>query len=586
MVKNYLSFLRKEYEKIKANSKYSIYLNEGVNLFTGGKCILLTQSANKYKFSVYDGNLSFEVWVLIGLGLELTCECDNKLICEHKIAGICNTISLIEKEKKFYNLNGYRYTRSGMIDRVINERWNKAINADYKVEFSQNRFGEHNLINENGSAYKLTLRDLKKETGYCSCPDYGINKLATCKHLMYIYNLIKKDSERFPVNEDTFPFVEIYLNPLNNYKISWYYPGRIENTEISELLYEYFGNSVFLPDEKVIHFLGFLQKSKKITKIKVRPEVNKKVEIAYNKNMLDQLRTSVKIDFSLIKRVVTDYQKKGIEFAVFNNSIVMADESKLDNRTQVIAAALMKKQIVGLKNCLIICSNEVINSWVEEILELTGYNAEIISESYQSWSYFYNPDSYFFLIDWQMIEHLKKNLSSNQFDLLIIDEAHEIRNLKNKPAQIINLIERKHTIAISEIPLYKRLPDLYFILSMVDNSILSPLWEYSYNYYYFDQNEKNKIAGYYNIDELQKRLENIVLSRIIEDTGLQLPEIPDFSKLIDLDNLKMIINENLDLISSVLENTSKSKIETSDREINIDHNTGEVSIKFRMLSKD
>jgi len=58
-----------------------------------------------------------------------------------------------------------KYTRLGMINRVLEERALKAEKASYRVKWADNIYGDHTLINEQGVHYKVFLRDFEAETG-------------------------------------------------------------------------------------------------------------------------------------------------------------------------------------------------------------------------------------------------------------------------------------------------------------------------------------------------------------------------------------------------------------------------------------
>ena len=77
-----------------------------------------------------------------------------------------------------------------MIKRVLDERFDKAKKADYKVILSDNLFGEHTLINEKGKSHQVTLWDFETKTGYINNIDWKTNKLCTTKHILYLFNYI------------------------------------------------------------------------------------------------------------------------------------------------------------------------------------------------------------------------------------------------------------------------------------------------------------------------------------------------------------------------------------------------------------
>lgn len=59
-----------------------------------------------------------------------------------------------------------KYSREGMIKRVMLERLEKAEKAKYRIKWASNIYGDHLLTNEKGIKYKVFLRDFENETGY------------------------------------------------------------------------------------------------------------------------------------------------------------------------------------------------------------------------------------------------------------------------------------------------------------------------------------------------------------------------------------------------------------------------------------
>ena len=57
---------------------------------------------------------------------------------------------------------------------------------------------------ETGKTYKVSIRDNIKSFNFCSCPDFTINALGTCKHIEYIktslFTVFAKKVKRFISN--------------------------------------------------------------------------------------------------------------------------------------------------------------------------------------------------------------------------------------------------------------------------------------------------------------------------------------------------------------------------------------------------
>lgn len=107
-----------------------------------------------------------------------------------------------------------------MIRRVLDERRQKADKADYRIRWANNIYGDHILTNEQGIHYKVLLRDFEAETGYSDSWDAKLNKLGTTKHIMFAFNELRKNKQLFKKLDKTYPFIEVFCDPLNEYRIT------------------------------------------------------------------------------------------------------------------------------------------------------------------------------------------------------------------------------------------------------------------------------------------------------------------------------------------------------------------------------
>jgi hypothetical protein len=257
-----------------------------------------------------------------------------------------------------------RYTREGMIRRVLDERREKAEKAVYRIEWADTIYGDHILTNEKGMRYTIFLRDFENETGYSDSADAAYNKLGTTKHIMYAFARLKADTALYNRLDKTFPFIEIFCDPLNDYRISWYYPGEMQPGE-KALIQRFFKNKSFIDESRVKSFLNFIESAGAYETIRIRAEVREKVERRYEDLMLLDLRekanaaepsgtkrgkgAAVLPDFSRIKTELFPYQIEGINFALYRRSAIIADEMGLGKTLEAIGAAVLKKTGPGIQ---------------------------------------------------------------------------------------------------------------------------------------------------------------------------------------------------------------------------------------------
>jgi len=448
----------------------------------------------------------------------------------------------IENELRFLDpkeeVDHKKYTREGMVKRVMEERRQKADKAKYRIKWASNIYGDHILVSDTGLKYKVFLRDFDNETGYSDSMDSRVNKLGTTKHIMYAFRKLKEDKALFDRLSKNYPFIEIFCDPLNEYKISWHYPRQMPVDE-QLLISRYFRKATFIEDSDSKSFLGFIEEATNFPLIRIRPEVREKVEIAFEEEVLENLKQTCELDYSPITAELYPYQTEGIDFAVFRKAAIIADEMGLGKTLQAIGVAVMKKQVFDFKKTLVVCPASLKEQWKKEIEKFTNEKALVIQGlPDERENQYKDANHFFFIINYETI--LRDHLAINKagFDFLILDEAQRIKNFETKTASSIRRLQFKHVLIITGTPIENRLIDIFSIVGAIDPYFFGPLWEFSYQHCLFDPEKHNKINGYYNLQKLNKRLEPILIRREKRKVLDQLPNVQQINVPLNLSPLQ------------------------------------------------
>ncbi|MGF1586292.1 MAG: DEAD/DEAH box helicase [Bacteroidales bacterium] len=431
-----------------------------------------------------------------------------------------------------------KYTRKGMINRVLKERRLKADKADYRIEWSDNIYGDHILINEKGIRYKIFLRDFEKETGYSDSMDSKLNKLGTSKHIMFAFAFLKNNKNLYEKLDKQYPFIEIFLDPLNENKISWNYPHELSVDE-NLLISRYFRNSSFIENDRLTGMLRFVKEAARLPRICIRPEVIEKIEAAWEFKLMDDLQTNYSPDFSKIKAGLYPYQKEGICFTLFKKASIIADEMGLGKTLQAIGSAIMKKDIFSFKKTLVVCPASLKEQWQREIEKFTEEKAIVVAGAPPERAKQYrDPNYYFYIVNYETVlrDHLEINKSG--MDFLILDEAQRAKNYETLTSSSLKRINAVHKLVITGTPIENRLIDIYSIMSILDPGFFGPLWEFSYQHCLFDPEKPNKINGYYNLHKLNKKLEKILIRREKRKVMDQMPNLVQINIPVNLSPLQ------------------------------------------------
>ena len=157
--------------------------------------------------------------------------------------------------------------------------------------------------------------------------------------------------------------------------------------------------------------------------------------------------------------------------------------------------------------------------------------------------------------DDKIVESLVKSCASKTISMIAVDEIHKNKNPQSQQSKGLIRLQSECEIAMTGTPLMNTPLDLYFIFKWLG---------YEKHSFYAFRNHHcimggfggYEIMGYKNLDELQDRLNNVMLRRRKEDV-LDLPEKTYIDELVDMTpKQKIIYNEvtaeikmNIDQIS-------------------------------------
>ena len=201
------------------------------------------------------------------------------------------------------------------------------------------------------------------------------------------------------------------------------------------------------------------------------------------------------------------------------------------NTTSAIIASLES----DAKKVLVICPSSLKINWYREIKNYSDKNILIVEG--KNWE----PTFDFYIINYDILKNYHsmekteniesyKLIENENFDLVIIDEAHYISNPTAQRTKLINdLVKNIPKVwLLTGTPMTSRPINYYNLLKIVDSPIASNWQGYVKRYcagYQFKVGGKKiwNTNGSSNLDELRERTKNIVLRRMKTDI-LDLPE--------------------------------------------------------------
>ena len=403
--------------------------------------------------------------------------------------------------------------------------------------------GEYIVRNpEKNNEYKVVYRGANSEWNYCSCMDFKTSRLGTCKHI----EAVKKwfgGKRGVHVHRELPPYTSVYLS----YRDERCVKIRIgsDNKEAYEqLAKDYFDKNHVLKKSAYARIGSFLKQARQISDtfrcykdaidfiIDIREKAKrKKIVKTYDDEKLD----------NLLKVNLYPYQKEGIRFAAKAGKAIIADEMGLGKTIQAIGTAelLRKEGLIG--SVLILCPTSLKYQWRSEIKKFTDAEVFVIEGTHLKRKEAYNRPEPYKIISYNSAANDIKILGSLQTDMLIMDEVQRLKNWNTQISRAARKIESDYSVILSGTPLENKLDELYSIVEFVDNFRLAPYYLFKDKHIITD--ETGKVLGYKNLNDIGKKLSDILIRRRKKDVKLQMPERSDKNLFIPMTNEQMEMHQ-------------------------------------------
>lgn len=239
-----------------------------------------------------------------------------------------------------------------------------------------------------------------------------------------------------------------------------------------------------------------------------------------------------------------EHQIEGFEYGLKYDKWLLGDEQGLGKTKQVIDIAVAKKLANGYKHCLIICGvNGLKWNWYNEVHTHSNEGARILGQKKRKngnivvgsskdklndLKNINTIDEYFLITnvetlrDSDIVDELKKLCKDGTIGIIALDEAHKCKNPSSQQGKGLLKLNAKTMIAMTGTPLMNTPLDLYIILKWLGYE-KHAMYSFKNHYCVMGGYGGYEILGYKNLDELQERLNEIMLRRLKKDV-LDLPE--------------------------------------------------------------
>ncbi len=250
------------------------------------------------------------------------------------------------------------------------------------------------------------------------------------------------------------------------------------------------------------------------------------------------------------------YQKIGFKWLYTNINkgfgCCIADDMGLGKTIQVISLILKLKEENKLKKpALVICPTTLMGNWKRE---LNTFAPSLKILIYHGFNREFSTNCDVILTTYAILRIDLEKFQKTNWDLLIIDEAQNIKNPSTNQTQAIKAIKAQMKVAMTGTPVENRLSELWSIFDFINKGYLGSLNDFSKNYSIPIERFKELTRA----QKLKKAISPFMLRRLKTDKTI----ISDLPEKIVLDDYCYLTKPQIALYERILkqsmENIAKS----------------------------
>ncbi|WP_431798951.1 DEAD/DEAH box helicase [Halobacillus andaensis] len=190
---------------------------------------------------------------------------------------------------------------------------------------------------------------------------------------------------------------------------------------------------------------------------------------------------------------------------------ILADEVGL-GKTLEAGLILKEYMIRGMaKKVLILTPASLVNQWMQELSEKFYIQAASPRKKHADWKHW---DITVTSIDMAKREQHKEEILSISYDMIIIDEAHKLKNHQTKNFQFVKQLKKTYCLLLTATPIQNKLSDLFNLVSILKPGYLGDLTEFKKKYKNTSLEEED------TQNHIHSLLGKLMIRNLRKDTGL------------------------------------------------------------------
>ena len=253
-----------------------------------------------------------------------------------------------------------------------------------------------------------------------------------------------------------------------------------------------------------------------------------------------------------LRATLYDYQKIGflwIKFILENiNGCILGDEMGLGKTLQIIAYAASMQQ-KGSYSILVVAPISLLVNWEKECRKFAPSLNILIHHGSQRVSNFKDFDPYDIVVtSYSVVINDLSMLNMKKWDLVVLDEAQNIKSSTSARTIACKSLNRKNSIAVSGTPFENHVTDVWSIVDFIKPGLLGTIDQ-------FKEIITDDIDGGKKLEPI---LSSLMIRRLVKDVANELPPRVDIEQPLQMSSKEC--EEYAQYLNKIKESAQKNKI--------------------------
>lgn len=237
------------------------------------------------------------------------------------------------------------------------------------------------------------------------------------------------------------------------------------------------------------------------------------------------------------------FQRAGIRYASSRQNALIADEPGLGKTIQSIGVANMDESI---RSVLVVCTASIKTNWKREWQKWCTKGLSVGVANTKEW-----PETDVVITNYDLLKSVGDKVRARPWDLLIVDEAHYVKNPKAQRTKHIlgykkegiTPIGARRKLFLTGTPILNRPDELWTLVHALAPQVFRDWRQFVTRYCGAHQDGwGTKMGEPANLDELQEKLRSsVMVRRLKKDVLSELP--PKIRQIIEIEDPKLLKGE-------------------------------------------